>query len=361
MKSTDFKSVQSRLRILEEIRPPKKKINWDRVIYLIILICSIFAILLMVLKKHIFVKGEGQVLFKKLDIQYTQDIQIVDFVHHEGDSVEVGDTLFLFYDEATFQNRPIPADGHLQSKVKISSDNLDWITRERISTEKKIEIAAIQIREAEEFIEMLNEQGVRIEQEVYLDVYPVTKLEENIDRRSRFQNEILIAQKEIEYLQKYLQGLTVQEYLERRLLDRKNTLPSMGSHRNVQAYVSPVNGVITRTYKENYEVALESEIILSIHKPTNLYIKAFYDQKDLRHLSEGDLVDVKFPDGTASFGVLQRFYFATYRLPEEFQKKYEPTTRSLAVDIIPINEIEIEKWRAFYKLNVVVSKPLLEL
>ena len=355
MKSADFNRNQSKIRVLEEVRPVKKKINWDRLVYLIILIAAVFSILFLVARKNLFIKGEGQVLFKKLDIQFTKDIQIIDFVKLEGDSVDVGDTLFLYYEEYVSGTSP----SLTYKEVVMKSDNLDWIVRERLTTLKRIELARIQINDNTRLIEITKDEKKRIEHEIYLDIYPSTKIDQYIHRLMDFESNIVAAKEEIKYFEEYLKYLAAQEKVERSNIRRKQQQNGLASNGPVlKAHVSPVKGTITQVYKENFEVALESESILSIHKPTNLYIKAFYEQKTIRHLREGDVVDIQFPDGTSSFGILQRFYFATYQLPDEFQKKYEPTTRSIAADIVPIDEIELDKWKAFYKLNVKISKPL---
>ncbi len=244
-----------------------------------------------------------------------------------------------------------------RTKQIISSDNLDWIVRERITTEKRIELEELKVIESQHLLDAERAERKRIQREVYLDIYPVSKLEDYDHRILRYQSEIQSANKEIDYYHKYLEHLRVQERMElekERLLEAEQVrFPKI-----LHAYVSPVKGTITQVLKENFEVALESDVIMSVHKPTNLFIKAFYDQEDLHHLKEGDVVDVLFPDGTKSYGVLQRFYFATYELPEEFQKKYEPTTRSIVADITPIDQLELDKWKAFYKLNVHVTKAL---
>ena len=67
-------------------------------------------------------------------------------------------------------------------------------------------------------------------------------------------------------------------------------------------------------------------------------------------------MNIEFPDGTESKGLIKRFYYATYQLPDEFQKRYEPTTRTIAADIYPVNDNEYEHWRAFYKMSVSVTK-----
>lgn len=357
MKSADFNRNEGKIRVLQEVRPGKKNVNWDRIIYLVALILAMAAILFMVGKNKLYIRGEGQVLFKKLDIQLTQDIQIINFIRQEGDSVEIGDTLFYYYSERAI-NAPKPITA--LKEVVVSNDNLDWIVRERLTTQKRIELANIQINEAHRMIDLTKTEKQRIEHEVYLDIYPSTKLDQYNNRLLDLESTITSSQEEIRFQKQYLQYLDAQEKIERanerRKMDWENG--HLSSVPLVEAYVSPVKGTITQIYKEDYEVALESERVVSIHKPTNLYIKAFYDQKDIRYLEEGDVVDIRFPDGSTSLGVLQRFYFATYQLPDEFQKKYEPTTRSIVADILPINEVELEKWKAFYKLNVKISRPI---
>ena len=68
------------------------------------------------------------------------------------------------------------------------------------------------------------------------------------------------------------------------------------------------------------------------------------------------MLNITFPDGTETKGILRRFYYSTYPLPDEFQKRYEPTTRTVAADIYPVNDADYEHWKAFYKMGVSVSK-----
>ena len=117
-----------------------------------------------------------------------------------------------------------------------------------------------------------------------------------------------------------------------------------------------MSGIATRIFIHGYETALKSEEIMALHEAEPAYIKAYFEQEDLRYFKEGDLFSIKFPDGSESIGVLRRFYIATYVLPEEFQKKYEPTTRSIAADIYPVDSVELKKWKTFYKMGVDISK-----
>ncbi len=354
MKSADFNRTESKIRVLQEVRPGQKKINWDRLIYFVMIIIVLLASLYYVGRNNLYIRAEGQVYFRKLDIQFTQDVQIIEMMAKQGRDVAIGDTLFYYYDERAINQPP-----SLQKKsIFVSNDNLDWIVRERLTTERKIEIAQIQIKETAKRVAVTTSEKERMERAILLDIYPGSKLDTYVHRLINFEAEIDAAGEEIKFHRKYLRWLEAQEALEREkarleALQATNYIPL-----ELKAYVCPVSGTITQVNKENFEVALESEIIMSVHKPSNLYIQAFYDQRDLDHIKKGDVVDVVFPDGTESQGIIQGFYAATYQLPEEFQKRYEPTTRSIAAEIVPIDENEAEQWQAFYKLEARVSKPL---
>ena len=62
---------------------------------------------------------------------------------------------------------------------------------------------------------------------------------------------------------------------------------------------------------------MKSEEIVSMHQAHPAFIKAYFEQEDLRYFKVGDEFDIEFPDGTKSKGFLKRFYIATYTLPEE--------------------------------------------
>ena len=354
MKSADFNRKEGKLRVLQEVRPGKKKINWDRLIYFSLILLVILASLYYVARNNLYTRADGQVLFRKLDIQFTQDVQVIKVVKIQGSQVRIGDTLFLYYDERAINQPPPPP----KSSIIASNDNLDWIVRERLTTQKRIEIAQIHIQDSEKLIQVTSGEKNRIQKEIYLDIYPASKIDPYVHRLIDYDGRINAAKEEIKFHRKYLSWLHAQEKIEkeRARLEALQTVAYFPIE--LKAYTSPVEGNISQINKENYEVALESEIIMSIHKPTNLFIQAFYEQRDLDHIKIGDVVDIAFPDGTESQGVIQRFFNATYQLPQEFQKRYEPVTRSITAEIAPITDLEAQRWQAFYKLTAKVSKPL---
>ena len=92
--------------------------------------------------------------------------------------------------------------------------------------------------------------------------------------------------------------------------------------------------------------------VLTIHNPEKTQIKAYFNQNAAKYITEGTIVQVNFPDGKKTKGRINHSYIATYALPSEFQKKYEPTERNLLVDIVPIDKNTEELWKNFYLMDV---------
>ena len=96
---------------------------------------------------------------------------------------------------------------------------------------------------------------------------------------------------------------------------------------------------------------------MTIHRMDGARISAFFDPDEIPYIQIGDEVSVEFPDGSKSMGLIHKFHVSTYALPEEFQKKFEPTERNIVAEIMPLNDIESKRWKNFYKMDVEVRKP----
>ena len=128
-------------------------------------------------------------------------------------------------------------------------------------------------------------------------------------------------------------------------LTTSDLLAGINDQQGFNYFTCPIEGSITNIQKQAFEVALKTEVIMSLHQPKNVHIRGYFDQEDLGDIHEGDIVQVEFPDGTFSLGRVDRFEFSTRILPIEFQKKFEPTTRTLAVDILPLKDKDLWQQR----------------
>jgi hypothetical protein len=365
MKSLNFKRKEdSYLRYFDETqkRAVKKPFNWDRLIYIVLLLITLFFVGKFLVKRYLYIEGNGQVLFESVDIRHTDDIRIYKFFKKEGDDVHVGDTLFTYFlDEDVFGN----GGGGGGNSVSISDANgedYSWIEREIYALRKNIDLNNVKISDNNKLLAIYKNDLERVRNEVILDAVSHTNLE-NLEyqiTRIESDNNLLAEQnrifrKQIGYL---LDLIKEGDDKERIAINQSGHVMLTGAENDstFKIFTSPIEGSITHIEKQPFEVALKTEVILSIHQPNFVHIKGFFDQEDLRYLREGDVVDIVFADGTTSIGIVDRFYSATYILPEEFQKKFEPTTRTLAADILPITPDDLEKWKKYYKLSVKITK-----
>ena len=353
MKHIYFKRKDSVFRSLQEEKKvvKYKRFNWDRIIYFILLFTILFIVGRYAFMKLYYIKAEGQILFKNLNVQNLEDCRILKFNVIEGSNVHKGDTLFYY---TTEDNAEFGANTFHKEEMKVSEKS-NWSEKEEIEIKEELEYVAQELKESVKTRQKLSAELQQISQEVLLEVVPksvyyqkeseISKLDSNIELLK--QKSGILKSKLIEVKQlKNSKGSKVLNVSER-------------NHRNLdraKPFISPMEGVVTKIFKENQEVALKSEIVMFLQKSENVYIKVFFEQKDIEDLTHKNVVEIEFPDGLVSYGKISRFYFSTYRIPEEFQKKYEPTTRSLSVDIVPLNQAEFQKWHKYYKLSVIIRK-----
>ena len=380
MKSISFKRKgDSYLRYIDEkeVQKQKSPFNWDRFIYISLLVVLLFFVGRFLLNHYFYIEGNGQVLFENVDIRHTDDIRILEFAIEEGQDVEIGDTLFTYFlDDDLFGNGGGGGSNSVTIGGKSKPDS--WIERELYNLRKNVALNKARIEDDKKLLAIYEDDLERVRQEVILDAVSHTNLENLEYQISRLESAIHINESEnsVMYRQiKYLEGLIVEEQdLDVKIeqnstggggggggngsygLEPQHMLAGIEQIQDFKVFTCPIDGTVTRLNKQPYEVALKTETILSIHQASHVHIKGFFDQTDLRHLSEGDLVNLEFADGTESVGMINRFYSATYILPEEFQKKFEPTTRTLAADIVPISTEDLVIWRKYYKLSVTISK-----
>ncbi|MEO6302181.1 MAG: hypothetical protein ABIP51_03305 [Bacteroidia bacterium] len=372
MKSVNFQRNKSLIRVVNE-QNVKKQRNWDRILYLGLLGLFLLFVIYYVVTKYFFIHAYGHVIIESTRIRLTDDARIIEFYVKEGDRIEQNDTLFSY---ALDRDDDISGGSSYAQSVNIGSieggSRDDWWVKEIYALKKKIALNNIDISENENLISGYKKEIKRISNEVILDVLPKTRLEYIQNEMVTLHTESKKLEKENKELYSLMKSLgpsKKQRSIKGVNIRTKKGGGVTGDKQGVQKldfseelltqakyFRSPMSGIATRIYIHGYETALKSEEIMALHEAQPAYIKAYFEQEDLRYFKEGDIFSIEFPDGTKSLGVLKRFYIATYTLPEEFQKKYEPTTRSIAADIYPVDSIEIKKWKTFYKMSVDISK-----
>lgn len=369
MKSVNFQRNKALIRVVNE-QKIKKQRNWDKILYLGLLSSFLVFLLYYLVTKYMYIHAYGHVIIESTRIRLTDDSRIIEFYVKEGDRIKQNDTLFSY---ALDIDDDIKTNSSAQS-ISIGSivggSRDDWWVKEIYALKKKIALNNIDISENDISISAQKKEIKRISNEVILDVLPKSRLEfiqNEISSLNTENKKLAKENKELAELMRTLgptktkrgsNGLNVRSRSGGNNINQTVNKLAFSEELLTEPkyFKSPMNGIATRIFVHGYETALKSEEIMALHEAEPAYIKAYFEQEDLSYFKEGDLFTIEFPDGTISQGVLKRFYIATYVLPEEFQKKYEPTTRSIAADIYPVDSLEIKKWKTFYKMSVDISK-----
>ncbi len=373
MKSINFQRNKSLIRVVNEPDKKAKKRNWDKLIYIALLAILVCFGTYYFIDKGFFVNAQGQVLIDETHVRLTDDVRLLEYKVKEGDSISMGDTLFCYAFGLDKVNgtSSIGTDGSINLNAGGNEDM--WWFKESFSIKKKIATNRISLEKNKILIDSYEKEIKRLTNEVVLDVLPKTRLD-------YAQTQILnlkttnakLAAENSEFA-----GLasTLHPFDNKGRVDFVRSGGSLignggysffkgGTVSNFSGEIlsepkffrAPLEGIVTRVYIRQHETALKSETILTIHKRYPTTIKAFFEQQDLRYFKVGDIFTLTFPDGTVSQGILRRFYIATYNMPEEFQKKYESTTRAVAADIYPLTKEDSDKWCAFHKMSVEITK-----
>ncbi|MCW3076012.1 MAG: hypothetical protein JWO32_621 [Bacteroidetes bacterium] len=365
MKSVDFQRNKSLIRVVnEKVTKPKKK-NWDKIVYLFLLSLLAFFGLYYLSSKNLFVTAQGQVLIDAINIRLTEDARILKHYVNEGDSVKKGDTLFCYAN--SLKNDLENTDNGINLKSYNAQDN--WALKEIFNLKKKITLNKVDIDKNYILMKSYQEEIKNLTNQVILDALPRTRLDlvQNEILKLNTENQKLFAENNelYNFIKTVPSGSRLNYTSSKTGNDENGFITNNGVTYNVYSdeylsepryFKAPMEGIVTRIHKKEQEVNFKVEDILSIHKQYPTTIKGFFYQEDLKYIKVGDIFNIDFPDGTKSKGMVKRFYIATYNMPDEFQKKYEPTTRTIAVDLFPLNYEDSKKWCAFHKMGVVISK-----
>ncbi|CAL2080796.1 HlyD family efflux transporter periplasmic adaptor subunit [Tenacibaculum sp. 190524A02b] len=337
MKKFSYKKGKAVIRTLKEPKKQKKKLNLDRVLYFALLLLLIFWLGSFIYKKTVWIYGNGQMLMEKVDVNFTNDIRVKEIFINEGDTVFSNSKLFNYFQD------------DFDSDASIVLKNID--KKERYFTDyedilREIKLKYVRLQHLKEQLKLLESQEKQTIKLILLDVYTKDKADELKVKKLALQGEIKLLKNEI-----YLLSLQKKHTSNK----KNNDAIARGNQNFTNTYRSPIKGVIGQILKNSEEACYKAEKVMTIHDVEKVFIKAYFNLKDIAKVKKGSLVHVEFPDKTISKGIIKKLYIATYKAPTEFQKKYEPTERNILAEIIPIDKEEIPAWGKYYKLNLKVK------
>lgn len=344
MKNFSFTRKASVIQTLQEPPQPKKRFNWQRWMWIAIIGFALFKLGAYIYQGLAETHAEGQIEFGKQTVSFVQDVQLLHLQVGEGDHIKTGDTLFWYRNQL---------DSKTAAEVeRQTASPVEWVERELLQTEQQIALKRI---EQQRLSKSLAAAHVQQQEQIELVVLGAHSRREHLGDlaaqvRTLEANTQAVDQ-EIRYLQRYRGKLQAQARKMQQLQERP--YQDLAAP---QPYLAQTDGIIGQINVEAQEICYEQQPLLTIHQSEAIRIRAYFDQEELPFLKQGDIVQVRFPDGSRGQGEVANFHIATAALPSEFQKKYEPTERNIVVDILPLSQTEATRWSAFYKMTVELSK-----
>lgn len=328
--------------LAEEEGPKKKKrINWDRMVYLAILFAILGSLLFYLIKNFYFISAPGLVVKESYAVLLPYDIRIDQLYVAEDDSVTSGDDLLAF-------ERDFRIDDNTLINSTRSVD--EWITKERFSANRNIRVKTVEIEENNKRIEKIEEQIAKLEKLVILDVSGANRIEQYEMEIVGLNSQNRILQEEIKYWRGYLADLPryKEEY-------QSTLLEQLNANSAVTVFKAPISGRIANINYKQYDLVYKGDIILNIELQDE-YVRAYIAQDEYGSIFEGDIVNVIFPDNKRSKGVIEKIYRNLEQLPPEYQDDTRSTVRRFLAIVRPLNEEEQEEWRLNNNLSVEIRK-----
>ncbi len=329
MRASQFRKAPSSIRVLREQKRKTRPITkW---VYFTIIYVLVGWLGYLGLYRLLIITRPGQVLLRTTNVQVLREGRVKSIEVEEGEEVLAGAPLFtLRYPEEAQRYR----------------EN-SWIVRERWQVDRDLsERKAEHVGYSDQLARLRTRIGEN-DEDILLELKKPELVENLQVEIVRMEDKIKAVEAEIDALDKQKSQLAK--------LPERIPFPSKLVE---EVFKAPMAGTVTRIYKNVTEVVVPSETVMKIHLQEQIEIRGFFDQEDAKYLNVGDELAVILPGGQQTMGAIERFYFATFPLPQEFQPRFEPTRRSIVVDItlnwdkeqpFPYNEY-------FYKMGVTIKK-----
>lgn len=323
---------------------PLKKRRWDRWIYLAVLVFLVVSFFKWLTTPWFFNFAEGVLLQQQYDVQFANDIRILQYNVTEDQQVKAGDTLFVYKNEKTGAEH---STTYTQDSIQLVLKN-DGSKASIISLQSEIDKRRLFLIDLEKRLKYWKGERQQKEKLVYLNVITSNELA-NVDRSIddvthqiatlKAEHQVLLNQKaQIQATQQTSNNLSNQ---------------SLAVAHQQTVFVAPVSGKVDRLRIPVQQVCYKQDKVLSLIHP-EYFVRAYIDMEDLADFKVNDDVVVVLPYGSTNLvGKVNKVY-AVSELKDDVlpQNTINSQKHGVVLEIVPA---DTNGWKQLTVSNIPVK------
>lgn len=333
MKSEYFnkRSQTTQLRGHRE-KPKPKQINWDRIVYFVLLILILGFLSYYLFLNTFYVSGEGLVVSETVKVRAPSDIEVREQLISRNSVVEKGEPLFRY--------TPINWTDRKMDEIDKLQENLSDKQEEIEDLQDDITLKRQSIEEIQDRIDYLEKERENFQEKVRLNAATSYELDEVENSLFSARSNLRQAQTELNVLRNNLN-----RHIQVRASFETDIQQIRSGESEVQTYYSPVSGRVLDIFTSENQQAFRSDQIVSI-KPTqaDVYIFSVFDREDAEYIQPGTVMNIEFDNGEESEGVIRSSYDARENLIDHFEQTGSLTTEYFVVEVVPLNAETRTQW-----------------
>ena len=307
----------------EGTAPTNVKSKITQLVYFSILGLIVAYLVYIAAGRLFYLNARGQVEIEKTLISSTRGGHISSLKIKEGQQLQKGDLIVII--DALKQC--IPEENRQLQKLRLDIG----LNEQRIVLlkAKQAELARLQ-------------RGGELRRALELERESVAYGRQFWREQNKLASDLALTGKELELQRARLKGM------EKNM--RNQIVPAECRAEVIRAPFAARVQVVRRRVQEFAKRGEAIVILTRNHAPVR--IEAYFTEDELKYINMGKQIDVTFPDGVESTGVVKAIYSSAYSVPEREWKGYRPLTTGVRVHLFPINKNEEIHWKQYDRMEV---------
>jgi len=120
-----------------------------------------------------------------------------------------------------------------------------------------------------------------------------------------------------------------------------------------EVLVAPRPAVIQSVSRREHEFApVGTPIVTLILDDAPVLVESYIDKDELQYIYVNKILEIIFPDGSYSKGLVKTIHSTAYSVPERKWNNYIPASSQIRADLVPVNNTDKKMWHDFDRVEL---------